>query len=144
MATPEKKPYPITPAVIEQRSKASLTHGCTSERQIRPLARAQKRRLMRQLGMKMGDLDGVSNALLDNWARAQGKVVLMDEYFQARGFIREDGEVESASKVYFTALNSARLALTRFGEYMKTRRPVEDALDDYIDSTYAMDRGDES
>jgi len=98
---------------------------------------------MRQLGMKMGDLDGVSNALLDNWARAQGKVVLMDEYFQARGFIREDGEVESASKVYFTALNSARLALTRFGEYMKTRRPSSDALNDYIDAEYTDDGGDQ-
>jgi len=96
---------------------------------------------MRQLGMKMGDLDGVANALLDNWARAQGKVVLMDEYFQARGFIREDGEVESASKVYFTALNSARLALTRFGEYMKTRTGKRDPLSDYIIDQYG--NGDE-
>jgi len=143
MSVPEKTPYPITPAVREQRSNASLKHGGRSEYQIRPVARAQKRRLMRQLGMRMGDLDGVANGLLDNWARAQAKVAIMDDYFQARGFIREDGEPEPASKVYFTALNSARLALTRFGEYMKTRRSVSDALADYIDAEYTDDDGAE-
>ncbi len=98
---------------------------------------------MRQLGMKIGDLDGVANGLLDNWSRAQAKVTIMDEYFAARGFIREDGEPEPATKIYFVALNSARLALTRFGEHMKTRRPHSDALNDYIDTTYTIENGDE-
>jgi len=97
---------------------------------------------MRQLGMKIGDLDGVANGLLDNWSRAQAKVTIMDEHFAAHGFIK-DGEPVPVTKIYFVALNSARLALTRFGEYMKTRRPVEDALNDYIDSAYTIENGDE-
>ena len=96
---------------------------------------------MRQLGMKIGDLDGVANGLLDNWSRAHAKVVLMDQYFQARGFIREDGEPEPATKIYFVALNSARLALTRFGEHMKTRTGKRDPLSDYIIDQYG--NGDE-
>jgi hypothetical protein len=137
----EKQPYPITEAVRLQRSNASLRHGGQSEYQIRPVARAQKRRLMRQIGMRIGDLDGVANAHLDGWARAQAKVQLMDAYFQEKGFIREDGEPEPASKVYFAALNSARLSLTRFSEYMKTRAPDRDSLDDYITENYG--NGDE-
>ncbi len=142
MSVPEKKPY-MTPARFEQRSNAAMKHGGQSERKIRPVARAQKRRLMRQLGMRMGDLDGVANGLLDNWARAQAKVTIMDEHFAVRGFIREDGEPEPATKIYFVALNSARLALTRFGEHMKTRRPSSDALNDYIDAEYTDDSGDQ-
>ena len=142
MVTPEKKPYPISPAVIEQRSRASLKHGGQSERQNRPVARAQKRRLMRQLGMKIGDLDGVANGLLDNWSRAQAKVTIMDEHFAVHGFIK-DGEPVPATKIYFVALNSARLALTRFGEHMKTRRPSSDELNDYIDAEYTDDGGDQ-
>lgn len=94
---------------------------------------------MRQLGMRIGDLDGVANGLLDNWARAQAKVTIMDDYFSVHGFIK-DGEPVAVTKIYFIALNSARLALTRFGEYQKSRTPARDVLGDYIEQTY----GDEN
>lgn len=93
--------------------------------------------------MRMGDLDGVANGLLDNWARAQAKVTIMDEHFAVHGFIREDGEPEPVTRIYFVALNSARLALTRFGEYQKTRRRVSDELAEYIDAKYTDDGGDQ-
>ena len=98
---------------------------------------------MRQLGMKIGDLDGVANGLLDNWSRAQAKVTIMDEHFAAHGFIKDGEPVPVPKIIYFVALNSARLALTRFGEYMKARRPHSDALNDYIDTTYTIENGDE-
>jgi hypothetical protein len=44
--------------------------------------------------------------------------------------------------VYFTALNSARLSLTRFSEHMRSRAPNRDALADYIIDQYG--NGDES
>ena len=90
--------------------------------------------------MKIGDLDGVANGLLDNWSRAQAKVTIMDEHFAAHGFIK-DGEPVPVTKIYFVALNSARLALTRFGEYMKTRTGKRDPLSDYIIDQYG--NGDE-
>ena len=78
----------VSDAQWEQRKHAALKHGGRAEYQIRPVARAQKRRLMRQLGMRIGDLDGVANGLLDNWARAQAKVTIMDDYFPYTGLSR--------------------------------------------------------
>lgn len=44
----------------------AVTHGASSDAQIRPVVRSQKRRLLRQIGLSASDLDGVGRALLDN------------------------------------------------------------------------------
>ena len=97
------------------------THGGRTDARIKPIARTQKRRLLRQIGLAASDLDGVGRALLDNWARCQAKVELLDRHFESRGFLDSDGEPVPAAKVYFTATNSARLALDRLNEHLKTR-----------------------
>jgi hypothetical protein len=107
-----------------------------SEYQIAPVARAQKKRLLRQLGLKAGDLDGIANALLDNWARAHAKAVLMDDFFQARGFVTAEGELSGPAKIYFTALNTSRLALVRLSEHMRATSPKRELLADYIVEAY--------
>ena len=84
----------------------SVKHGHDSEARIKPVARTQKRRLLRQIGLAASDLDGIGRALLDNWARAQAKVELLDRWFEANGFLDPDGEPVPATKVYFTAVNS--------------------------------------
>jgi hypothetical protein len=96
-------------------------HGAQSATRIRPAARTQKRRLLRQIGLASSDLDGIGKALLDNWARAQAKVDLMDRYFTEHGFLDADGEPVGATKVYFVAVNSARLALSRLREHLNAQ-----------------------
>lgn len=98
-----------------------MTHGASAESRIRPVARSQKRRLLRQIGLAASDLDGVGRALLDNWARCQAKVELCDRYFAEHGFLDEGGEPRAAVRVYFVAANSARLALVRLNEHLKAR-----------------------
>lgn len=95
----------------------ALSHGAYAPARIVRVARAQKRRFLAQAGLRANDLDGVSRALLDNWARAQAKVELLDRHFEERGGLLDDGgEPLPATRIYFTALNSARLALARLSE----------------------------
>jgi hypothetical protein len=116
------------------------THGAHSPARIAPVARAQRRRFLRQTGLRASDLEGLGLALLDNWARAQAKVALLDDHFAEVGFLDEDGEPVPATKVYFTALNTARLALTRLNEHMRerTRQPGA-ALAEYLEASYSED-----
>jgi hypothetical protein len=81
--------------------------------------------------------------LLDNWARAQAKVDLLDRHFAERGFLDQAGEPVSATRLYFTALNSARLALVRLNEHMRERtRTPGAALAEYLEATYSEEDGD--
>jgi hypothetical protein len=100
----------------------SRRHGAYSERQIRPRASRQKRRILRQIGLRAGDLDSVGRAYLDQWARAQAKVELLDEWFAEHGFLDDKGEPVGGAKVYFVALNAARLNLARFEEHLRSGR----------------------
>lgn len=140
MATSEHAPYPLTEAVVVQRIDAATRHGGQSENRIKAVARAHKRRFLRQTGLKITDLDGISLGLIDNWARAQSKVTILDEFFSEQGLVR-DGEIDPALRVYFTGVNSARMALGRLAEHLaKAGTPKED-LDDYIDVTYGNGQG---
>jgi hypothetical protein len=105
----------------ERGNVLALRHGAYAERRVKPVATTQKRRLLRQIGLRAGDLDGLGLALLDNYARAQAKVELMDAYADHHGWLDEQGRPPEFVKTYFTALNSARLALGRFADYLKAR-----------------------
>jgi hypothetical protein len=117
-----------TPSFPGQRPPFPVVHGAHVPAQIVRVARAQKRRLLRQIGLRAGDLDGIGLALLDNWARAQAKVELLDRYFAESGFLDEAGEPRPAGKVYFTALNSARLAAVRLADHLKARRVADPSM----------------
>lgn len=107
--------------VFEEGNQAALRHGGNSPSQIVRVARGQKRRLLRQIGLRAADLDGIGLALLDNWARAQAKVELLDQWLAEHGIVQADGEPTPPMKLYFTALNSARLAATRLAEHLRAR-----------------------
>lgn len=111
---------------------AWTTHGARSEAQIRPRARTAKQRLLRQVGLSAAQLDGVARGYLDNWARAQAKVELMDRYLEQRGLVDQDGNLPGFMATYFAALNSARLALSKLEGHLKARSP-EDPFAQYID-----------
>jgi len=50
-------------------------HGATEERQIVRRATVEKRRLLRQTGLRETDLESIGRALLLNWARAAARIV---------------------------------------------------------------------
>jgi hypothetical protein len=57
-------------------------------------------------------------------------VELLDRHFAERGLLDEAGEPRAATKVYFTALNSARLALVRLEENLSKREGAGPSLAD--------------
>ena len=96
-----------------------VTHGARSEAIVRRVGRAQKRRLCRQIGLRVSDLDGIGQGFLDGWARAQAKVELMDSYAAEHGWLDEHGNPRGLVIVYVSMLNSARLSLQRFSEHLR-------------------------
>jgi hypothetical protein len=132
----ERNPYPITEAVVRQRREAATTHGGQSEYQIRSKARAHRRRLMRQMNLRIGDLDGIALGYLDGWARAQAVVDILGEHFSERGLIDAEGNPLPSLRVYFTGLNSARLALNRLAEHLERHDGGGEALEDYVVERY--------
>lgn len=98
-----------------------VKHGARSEPVVRRVATVQKRRLLRQAGLRASDMDGIGLALLDGWARAQSKVELMDSWTAEHGWLDDAGNPPGFTPVYFAALNSARLALGKLAEHLKVR-----------------------
>lgn len=56
----------------------AVQHGGFSERQVVSRARARRRRFLRHIGLRAGDLDAIARAYLDTWARAAARVDLFD------------------------------------------------------------------
>ena len=128
-----------TPAFPGQRepfpegNEAAVRHGATSERQIARRAVVEKRRLLRQIGLRQGDLESVGRALLVNWSRAAAALHLMDDYAQREGWLDADGNPRGFARLYVSVLNSERLALKALGDHLRAR--ADDpfaALDAYL------------
>ena len=66
----------------------ALRHGATSERQIQPVARNHRRRVLRQIGLSPRDLDPVGRAYLEHYCRVTAKIVLIDQWVDEHGLIR--------------------------------------------------------
>ena len=111
----------LTEAQREQRRQARTTHGGRSEPRVKAVATIQKRRLLRQIGLRLGDLDAVAFGYLDLWARAQSKVELYDGWAAEHGYLTAAGESPSWVREYFAAINSARLALAKLADHLKQR-----------------------
>ena len=106
-----------TPTFPRQRppfaegNTAALTHGATSETRIRPVARNHRRRVLRQLGLRAGELDPLARGYLDLYSRTVAKVELLDAHFAEHGLLKADGEPQGGNEVLRRSLvNSARLA----------------------------------
>jgi hypothetical protein len=109
----------ISVAELEQRRTAALKHGGRSEHQIIRRSTVEKRRLLRQVGLRQSDLESVGAALLNNWARAAAGLSLMDEYAQREGWLDGDGNPRGFARVYVGLLNTERLALRALAEHLR-------------------------
>ena len=91
MSTDDKL-EPEEPSAVQPKSSHGTTHGARSMSVVKATTRAQKVRLLRRLGLRVRDLDGVSTVLLDGWSRAYSKVVLMDRWLEEHGgWVDDDG-----------------------------------------------------
>jgi hypothetical protein len=81
-------------------------------------ALSSKRRLLRNAGLRLSDLDGYGRGLLDLWARSQAKVELLDAHFAEVGFLDSAGEPRPPVAVYFTALNAAARTLAKLESHL--------------------------
>lgn len=114
----------LTPAELEQRGQAALKHGGSSEHQIVLRSTVEKRRLLRQLGIRQSDLASVGRALVLNWSRAAAALALMDDYAARHGWLDADGEPRGFARLYVSLLNAERLALRALADHLR------DASDD--------------
>jgi hypothetical protein len=94
------------------------------------LSRAHRRRFLRHAGLRASDLDAIEIAYLEGWARANARVDLFDTDDQPREL-----------KAYFSALNSARLSMTKLEQRMgqNGRSPAKaksKALRDHLEKNY--------
>ena len=123
-------------------NQLAVRHGAHSERQIGPRAAHHKRRLLRQIGLRASDLDGIGRGLLTNWARAAAALALMDAYAAQHGWLDDGGNPRGFTRLYVGLLNAERLALARLEQHVRARdRDAGAALRDYVDATYRATNG---
>jgi hypothetical protein len=99
----------------------AVKHGAHSETRVNPVATVQKRRLLRQIGLRAADLDALALGYLDLWARAQAKVELYDAWAGEHGYLTPAGKSPPWVKEYFAAINCARLSLAKFEDHVRQR-----------------------
>lgn len=110
----------LSAAELEQRGNAALKHGGSSERQIVPRTTVEKRRLLRQIGMRQQDMESLGRALLQNWARAAAALGLMDDYAAQHGWLDGDGNPHGFARLYVSLLNAERLALRALSDHLRS------------------------
>lgn len=103
----------LSPAEVEQRRSAGVRHGARSEGRIRPVAARLRRQVLRQLGVRVGELDPVSRGYLELYARSLAKVRLYDAWLDQHGLVDDEGNSPGFMSAYYAAVNSARLALSK-------------------------------
>jgi hypothetical protein len=116
-------------------NEVALRHGARSERQIGPRATREKRRILRQIGLRLSELDGVGEALVHNWARASAALALMDEFAAEKGWLTPSGQPKGFARLYVSMLNSERLALKAMQEHIRVRmRDPTRELHEYLEA----------
>jgi hypothetical protein len=115
-----------------------------SERQIRPVARNQKRALLRKLNVRASELDPFAAVHVDLLARSLGRIVLLDEDYARRGQVVDaQGQPAPSLPIYVSLLNSARLTATKLAEHMNRKGTPAVSLRDYIDERYSVRDGED-
>jgi len=100
-----------------------MSHGARSPAAVATVALTQRRRLLRNLGMRARDLDAIGRALLVNWSRAAGALALLDDHADTAGWLDEDGEPRGFTRLYIGLLNAERLAALRLADHLRVRDP---------------------
>jgi hypothetical protein len=85
----------------------------------------QRRRLLRNLGLRVADVDAIGRALLLNWSRAAGALALLDAHAETAGWIDDEGQPRPFTRIYLGLLNSERLAALRLAEHLRARNPAQ-------------------
>jgi len=120
----------------------AISHGATSARLIGRGAAIQKRRLLRQTGLRKSDLDALGRALLHNWSRAAGALALMDAYAGEHGWLDEQGEPRGFARLYVSMLNAERLAIAKLEKHLRARSAdPQAALATWIEALPQPDEG---
>lgn len=109
------------PVRASAKGRARLDHGARSSYRIEGVARNNKRRLLRQIGLRASDLDGIALGYLDAWARSFAKVAMMDAWVEEHGWVDVDGNPPPFASHYFTAVNSASRALSKLEDHLRQR-----------------------
>lgn len=107
---------------FEPGNTAAMRHGAASERQIRPIAANHRRRVLRQLRLRAGDLDSIARGYLDLYCRTSAKIELLDRYFDEKGLLDGRGNPRGATKFYTSLVNSSRLALKALEGHLRERQ----------------------
>lgn len=102
---------------------AAVTHGANSPAQIKAQARAHRRRFLRRIGLRAGDLDALAAEYLSLWAIGRAQLDL-----------REAGGVDHG-RDYWTAYNATKRALVAL-----EKRLAELGLDRGPDKGSELDR----
>lgn|GEM_PF-6334137 len=98
-------------------------HGLHSRERVEAGALAVKRRTLRRLGLTAPQLDPIGRSYLDNFARAQSKVELVDRWFALNGGpLDEDGKPVPAADWYLRVLEAARRALGKLEAHVEARQ----------------------
>lgn len=128
----------------EPGNQLAVTHGATSPVQIGREAANQKRRILRQIGLRKSDLDALGRALLANWSRAAAALQLMDAFAAEHGWLDDDGNPRGFAKLYVSMLNSERLALGKLEGHLRARTTDPEAdLRAWIDALPAAEGEDD-
>jgi hypothetical protein len=119
---------------FEVGNQAALVHGAQSARAV-TRATAEKRRLLRAMGLRQSDLAALGRALLDNLAACRVKRKMLDDYFEEKGLLDARGNPRGATRIYTSLVNSERLALKALEGYLREQHydPTQ-ALADYLAS----------
>ncbi len=131
------------PGSVDRRPGAAgppETHGGHSSAKVIPLARVRKRRLLRQLGLRAGDLDSLGRSYLDLYCKCATKLDLLDRFYAEHGLIDDDGVPQASVAFYTSLVNSARNALTKLEKHVQAARP--DAVAD-LHAYLAQRHGDD-
>ena len=128
---------------FEPGNEVALRHGAQSERRIGRRATVEKRRLLRQIGLRQDDLESVGRALLLNWSRAAAALHLMDDYAAREGWLDAEGNPRGFARLYVSMLNAERHALKALSDHLRTREADPfDTLDAYLSKKYGDGDGD--
>ena len=106
----------------------TLAHGASSERHIRPLARNQKRRVLRQMGLRSGDVDPIGRALLEHYVRSTAKIALIDAWVDEHGLLLDDGTPQPCMRLYVSLTNTATRTLAKLEQHLRAVGDREPAV----------------
>jgi hypothetical protein len=104
-----------------QGNENATRHGVSSSRRVAPVAANHRRRVLRRLGLRAGEVDAIGRAHLDAYAQIAAKIELLEAYLGEHGIVRADGEPQPVMRLYVSLQNSSRLALTRLESHLRAR-----------------------